>query len=287
MPNSALHIRRCLLVTAVACAMTCCELCRADSPTLLRWGTAPGVEGGPDLDAPLITDRPDFTEASSTVGLGVVQIEMGYTYSFDDDGTDRVVGHSYPEPLLRIGILAEWLELRVGWNYATESVGGARVSGSEDLYLGFKIGLTPQAGILPEMALIPQLTVPTGADAFTSDQTLPGLNWNYGWDVTDCIATGGSTQINRNVDEVVVDAYAEWAQSWTVNYGLHDRVGAYTEWFAFFPHSATSASTEHYFDGGFTFLVNNNVQLDIRAGLGLNDAADDYFAGTGLSIRFQ
>ena len=286
MRNSTTPIRQSLLVTAVACAMTC-ELSRADSPTLMRWGSAPNVEGGPDLNEPLITDRPDFTEASSTVGVGVVQLEMGYTYSFDDDGTDRVVGHSYPEPLLRVGVLADWLELRVGWNYATESVGVIRESGGEDLYLGFKIGLTPQVGLFPEMALIPQMTVPTGADAFTADETLPGLNWVYGWDVTDCVATGGSTQINRTIDEVVVDAYAEWAQSWTVNYGLHDRVGAYTEWFALFPHSAVSASTEHYFDGGFTFLVNNNVQLDIRAGLGLNDAADDYFAGAGLSIRFQ
>jgi len=27
------------------------------------------------------------------------------------------------------------------------------------------------------------------------------------------------------------------------------------------------------------------VQWDVRAGVGLNDAADDYFVGTGLSVR--
>lgn len=271
----------------VTSALSCVELCCAETPTLMRWGSAPQVEGGPDLNEPLVTDRPDFTEASSTVGRGVAQLEMGYTYTFDDDGTDRTVGHSYPEPLLRVGMLAEWFELRVGWNYATESVSGVRTSGAEDLYLGCKLGLTPQAGILPEMALIPQMTVPTGADAFTADETLPGLNWLYGWDVTDCIATGGSTQFNRAVEDLVNEGYSEWAQSWTVSYGLLDRVGAYTEWYAFFPHSSESVSTEHYFNGGFTVLLSDNVQWDIRAGVGLNDAADDYFAGTGLSIRFQ
>jgi len=255
--------------------------------TLFQWSYGTSFSGGPDLDAPLVTDRPDFTEASSTVGVGVAQLEFGYTYAFDNDGTDQTIGHSYPEPLLRAGILADWLELRVAWNYATDQINSVRLSGSEDLYLGFKIGLTPQEGLLPEMALIPQMTVPVGADAFTADEVLPGLNWIYGWQVNDFLSTAASTQFNRAVDETTTSAYTEWAQSWTFAYSLTDRLGAYTEWFAFFPHSADTAKPENYFNGGFTVLLSDNVQWDIRAGLGLNDAADDYFAGTGLSIRFQ
>ena len=150
--------------------------------TLFQWSYGTSFAGGPDLDAPLVTDRPDFTEASSTVGRGVAQLEVGYTYLFDNDGTDQTIVHSYPEPLLRLGILADWLELRVGWTYITESVNSVRDSGSEDLYLGFKIGLTPQEGLLPEMSLIPQMFVPVGAEEFTADDVLPGLNWIYGWE---------------------------------------------------------------------------------------------------------
>ena len=252
----------------------------------MRWGAAPCVEGGPDLDEPLVTDRPDFTEASSTVGLGVAQLEVGYTYVFDNDGTDQTILHSYPEPLLRAGILADWLELRVGWTYVTEEISSVRESGSADLYLGFKIGLTPQSGILPEMALIPQMFVPVGADPFSADEVLPGLNWIYGWEINDFISTAGSTQFNRVVDNVTADAFTVWAQSWTVAYSLSEQLGAYTEWFALFPHSADTARPEHFFNGGFTVLVSDNIQWDIRAGLGLNDAAADYFAGSGLSLRF-
>ncbi len=255
--------------------------------TLFQWSYGTSFSGGPDLDEPLVTDRPDFTEASSTVGLGVAQLEFGYTYVFDNDGTDQTIGHSYPEPLLRVGILADWLELRVSWNYATEIVNSVGESGSEDLYLGFKIGLTPQEGILPEMALIPQMFVPVGADRFTADEVLPGLNWIYGWEVCDFISTAGSTQFNRAIDEVTAAAYTEWAQSWTIAYSLTERVGAYTEWFGFFPHSAETATPEYYFNGGLTLLLTDDVQWDIRAGLGLNEAAADYFAGTGLSIRFR
>lgn len=73
----------------------------------------------------------------------------------------------------------------------------------------------------------------------------------------------------------------------TVGYSLADRLGAYTEWFALFPHSADTAQNQHYFNGGFTVQLSNDVQWDIRSGVGLNDAADDFFAGTGLSMRFR
>ena len=137
------------------------------------------------------------------------------------------------------------------------------------------------------MALVPQMTVPTGGSALTNNQVLPGVNWLYGWDVTDCLTTAGSTQVNRAVDSGTGSSYTEWAQSWTVGYSLHDRVGMYSEWFALMPVSAATAQVEHYGNGGFTFLLNDDIQWDIRAGVGLNDAADDYFLGTGLSIRYR
>lgn len=259
--------------------------------TLFQWSYGTSFSGGPDLDEPLVTDRPDFTEASSTVGQGVAQIEFGYTFTSDSESGTRVRSHSLGEPLLRYGILADWLELRLGLFPIVErtSSGGRTntTAGTEDLYLGLKIGLTPQEGPLPEMALIPQMTVPTGSSAFTNDEVLPGVNWIYGWELTESLSTAGSTQINRTIDEGTGRAYSEIAQSWTVASSLNDRLGAYTEWFALFPHSADTARVEHYVNGGFTYLVNNDVQLDVRVGKGLNRAADDWFAGAGMSVRFR
>ena len=286
--NAFRRLFRCSILATIALAsiLSFAESCSADSPTLLRWGSAPSKRGGPDLDEPLVTDRPDFTEASSTVGRAVAQLEIGYTFFSDNDGANDTEAHTYPEPLLRIGVLRDWLELRLGWTNISETVNDVRNSGSGDLYLGVKLGLTPQAGILPEMALIPQMFVPVGADAFTAGEVLGGLNWIYSWELTDCVVTAGSTQLNRAIDDVTAQAYTEWAQSWTFGFTLLDRLGAYTEWFGFFPHSAESVRNENYFNGGFTYLISDNIQWDIRAGLGLNDAADDFFAGTGLSMRF-
>lgn len=271
------------------CAETFLDRSGRTDGTLFRWWIAPEVSGGPALDEPLVTDRPDFTEASVTVGRGVFQVESGYTFGQDDEEGVRTRSHSIGEVLFRYGVLADWLELRLGVSPVSESVraagGTTSASGVEDLYLGTKFALTPQAGWLPEMAIVPQVTVPTGSDEFTDGDALPGVNWLYGWDVNDFLSTGGSTQVNRAVD--TGGDYAEWAQSWTVGYGLTDRVGAYTEWFAFFPQGASEAQPEHYLNGGFTLLLTDDVQWDVRSGVGLNDAAEDFFCGTGLSVRFR
>lgn len=249
--------------------------------TLFHWGE--GFTGGPDLSEPLVTDRPDFTEASSTVGIGVTQFEIGYTYTFDNDGVDQFINHSAPEWLTRRGLFANWLELRIGSNYLVDEVNSARSRGADDLYLGFKIGLTPQQGLLPEMALIPQMTVPTGGNAFTADKVLAGANWIYAWDIGENFSLGASTQFNASLDDQG-DDYTEWAQSIAVGTSLTDELGAYAEWFALWPDVST-VDEEHYFNGGFALLITDNLMWDIRAGVGLNDAAADYFVGTGFSIR--
>ena len=241
-------------------------------------------------EEPLASDRPDFTEASSTVGKGRVQLEGGYT--FTQDGAGPTTSHSYPEALFRIGMIVDWLEFRIGQNFGNTGghspQGVFHTGGAEDLYLGVKLGLTEQKGVLPETALIVQTTVPSGHRDFTSGKVLPGLNYLFGWDVIeDRLTFGGSLQANRAVD-ADAHGYVEIAQSLTVGYGLTKKLGAYTEWFAFYPAGATAPDVValHYFNGGFTYRLTPNIQLDIRAGLGLNRHADDFFAGTGFAVRY-
>jgi hypothetical protein len=260
--------------------------------TLFQWSYGTSFEGGIDLEEDALeTDRPDFVEASTTVGKGVLQIESGYTYIRNDDADDNSITHSAGEFLFRYGVYEDWLELRLGVFPFSQSVGSPAPStthsGLDDLYVGAKIALTPQEGFWPEMALVPQMTVPTGHNAVTANKWLPGINWLYGWDVTDFIAIGASTQFNSAVDDESNRKYTEWAQAITINYNLADNVGAYTEWFAFFPTGAESAQVEHYIDGGITYRPNPDMQFDVRAGLGLTGASDVYFVGTGFTIRIK
>ncbi len=263
----------------------CCQ-----PTTLFQWSYGT-VTRGPDPAASMNTDRPDFTESSRTVGQGVTQWELGYTYSYNDDNGVQARSHNYPEALLRAGILADWLELRVGWCYAeqvAQTTGGSRERsyGSEDLYLGFKIGLTPQDGWLPEMALIPQMMVPIGSGGLTAGECLPGINWIYSWELNDRWVVAGQTQLNRALDTVTNRPFLDVSQSATMGLGITERLGGYLEWYVMIPDGADVDPTLHYLNGGFTFAVNADLQLDARVGRGLSQSADDYFAGSGLVFRY-
>lgn len=267
------------LATLVISAQTLRAECRHCMPaTLFSWDGKPDALGPL---SPITTDRPDFTEASSTVGLGVAQLEMGYTFT-RNAATDA---HSWGEPLLRVGVLANWLELRAAVFPVSVASDGTD-SGTEDLYLGTKLWLTQQSGWLPEVSLMPQMTVPTGSSAFTADRVLPGVNLLYGWDICEDFSIAGSTQYNRAIGDMG-SAYDEWAQSATVGMSITDNIGSYTEWFAIFPSGNAAVSSEHYINGGLTFRFNDDVQFDLRIGKGLTDASDDYFAGVGISLRYR
>jgi hypothetical protein len=296
-----------LAVLGPGCATLPSDPCCPQEPgpkTLLPWGGGPKyepnadgttepdrgpAEAEPDQDE-IVTDRPDFTESSATVGKGRMQLEVGYTYGMNKEAGVRAA-HSYPEGLLRVGMFADWFELRLGQNFAntrTADAGGGVSSfgGAEDLYLGTKFALTEQKKYLPESALVVQMTVPTGHRNLTARKTLPGLNYLYGWEVNDFLSCGGSTQGNLAVDDDD-HTYLELAQSFTMGYKLTEKLGAYTEWFAFFPSGANSPgiTAKHYFNGGFTYKLTPLFQLDLRAGKGLSRSADDYFVGAGFAVK--
>ena len=259
--------------------------CSQDPGVLFYWSSAPSAYRVPGLNQAIVTDRPDFTEASSVVGLGVLQMELGYTYTYND-GPNSVKTNTYPETLLRYGIYRDWLEFRFNWSFQDQNDGDFERDGADDMQLGFKFGLTAQHGILPEMALITQMRLPTGASNVSRDEVLPGVNLIYGWTLSDYFSLAGSTQFNRDV-ESTGDAYTEWAQSVSLGYALTDRLGGYTEYFGLYPNSAGFTPPENYLNSGITYLISNDVQWDFRYGVGLSDESDDYFVGTGLSFRLR
>lgn len=273
------------------CQSSCCDRCPScgnsggcccGSGTLFRWGAAPYVYGGPDRYDLLISDRPTFTESAVTVGAGVAQLESGYAYYTLKDNGFEVNQHVAPELNLRLGVWKDWLELRVGWAYNYVDLGSVDIDGADDLQLGMKIALTPQDGILPEMALQPQMLVPTGSDSFTFGEVMPGLKWIYRWQVTDAVSMAGSTGFQRWRDS---GTFYDFTQSWIVKMQVADPLQTFVEWYTFMPSGASYLRNEHYFRGGVMLHLTDNIQLDWYSGFGCSSPAWDFFTGVGITVR--
>jgi hypothetical protein len=70
-----------------------------------------------------------------------------------------------------------------------------------------------------------------------------------------------------------------------LSYPLSDRLGTFVEYYGIYP-DARGSDCAHYADGGFAYLITDDVQFDVSAGVGLNEQADDYFVSVGFSFRY-
>lgn len=201
----------------------------------------------PEEEKRIDTDRPHFPEAATTVGLGRVVFESGYTF-YGSRSTEFQQQQSAPEALLRIGMFAEWFELRFGQNWASQNVqvitpstNGAppkttlqNQTGFEDLYLGVKLALTEQQGWMPEGALLLSMTVPTGASSYTNSAVMPGINYDFGWEVIkDLLSIEGVIEAAGATDQLG-HHYTATATGLTLVTDLAPNFQNFTEWYGIY-----------------------------------------------------
>jgi hypothetical protein len=260
---------------------------------LLSYDYGGGDDGGGEeglYGDRIVTDRPHLAEAASTVGLGRVQVENGYTFYVDGSAGTTTELHSYPETLVRVGLFQEWFEFRVQYNAFSEAVAGPAgtsfLQGSDDLYLGAKVGLAAQAGILPELTIFPQMRVPTGSPAYSADEVLPGMNFVYAWRVGERMEIECNTNVNRRRNPDAAGYYTEYLQTFNFEYDLSRRVMLFNEFVVFAQVGGVNVPQQAYSHGGLHWFLLPNLQLDVHAAVGLNEAAADFFGGSGISWRW-
>jgi Putative MetA-pathway of phenol degradation len=239
------------------------------------------------LPEPLVTDRPDFTESTSTVPLGHYQLEGGYTFSRQGEEDS----HSFGELLLRVGAGERW-EARFGigsYDRIEPSVRGAtKLSGYEDPTLGVKIRLTEDDPNLlppgwPRMAMLLSTTIPIGSDELTADDWQPDGKLALAWDLSDRLSLSSNLIYAYPSDGG--ERFNQFAASLSAGLALSDRLGVYLETFGFSKESADGSSTS-YVNSGLTWLLSNDLQIDARIGAGLDEPRPNWFAGAGAGIRF-
>lgn len=243
----------------------------------------------------LITDRPDQTESSAVVGRGLIQMEVGWSFSEQDESGTRLRSHAAPQALFRVGIL-DGLEGRfgfAGWIREEQRVSmdptgpsSSDRSGFGDIDIGFKYRLGDHTGTGPDWAFLGGATLPTGEGGFGSQRVDPNFRLSFAYDLADRVSVGSNAGARWTSSTTTqgTETLVDFLYTLAFGFSLSERVGTFAESFGFVALE-DAGSSRHSLDGGLTFLVNYDVQFDVSGGVGLNDAADDWFVGAGLSIR--
>jgi hypothetical protein len=255
-----------------------------------------------DPDGPINTDRPTFTPANTVVPRGRLQFESGWTYNAEWTSRTRDNVFDFPELAVRYG-LADRVEFRMFWLGQTDSQAQGRRRGSRrvidgpgDTQVGFKWQLFPgdeKRKWIPTTALITAIYAPTGgASPYSAETVEPHVNLIYGWSLNKKLTLSGSTGYLGIREQAVPyslrrsDNFQLFHDSLVAFYTPADRTTLFYEWYVFTYTHAPDNRPLHFMDGGILYRLAPNIQVDVRAGFGLSGRPDDFFTGTGFSIRF-
>lgn len=231
----------------------------------------------------LETDRPDATEASSTVPQGYLQVETGGFYQTFEKNQIKTENFTYNTTLVRYG-LSDNFELRLGWNLQEDvtHINGQKLdnvlSGLSPLLLGMKVYITEEKGWIPEISLIGHVFLPFTASTDYRPETT-GVDFRFSLAHT----LSEKSSLGYNLGMAWGNDSPEASYIYTIAYGysISEKFGAYVELYGDLPEDSQA---NHLWDAGLTYLVSNDLQLDMSFGTSITEG-QDLLLSAGLSFR--
>jgi len=244
-----------------------------------------GVAHADDV-GPIATDRPGNGNASSTVPKHRLQIETSASYLRSDAGAVTVQQITLPT-LVRFGLL-DSVEVRVG----SSIVGIDATSGSDegpaltDTLVGAKVQLAENAGTKPQLAVMVDVTLPTGDGGFTGDKVVPEARVAAAWSLPSNF--GFLINAGGDLPEAAGDRFVRLLYVANLGYTpaslLDGRLSVFVESFGRLSLDSDQAHVVQV-DLGAAYSLNPNLQLDFFTQHGLSDGAPDFQIAVGVSAR--
>jgi hypothetical protein len=229
---------------------------------------------------PVPASRPGLTDDPVVVTPASLQAEAGFEVG-------RFAGEEVfgGELLVRYGV-APSIEARLGLQSHGDRSDDSRVHALGDPELSFKIALTHEPGTFrsPAISLLPSITLPIGAERYSSGKPEPGVIVLAGWNGAGLEWTGnlGGTAAREDAGRFL-EAFVGLA----IGRALSERIGLEVE-------VVRTVETGRHAEGpglrhaavGAAWLVHPDLQFDAWAGLRREGKGRrGRFFGLGLSAR--
>ena len=233
---------------------------------------------------PIVPDRPGQTNPPDVVGSGIVQLETGFMRESINSGGIHSFNYLYNTSLIRIGLMTN-CELRMVVEYAgivTDSGYQSSVMrGFNPVSVGTKIMVSPEKGIVPQTSMNIAFTLPyIGRREFRPSYVAPSFFLLMQNTLSGKLALGYNLGLQWDGDQPNATAVYSISPTLTVAEGL----SVFAEFYGF---SQEKSVPDFRGDMGCAYLINENVQIDVSFGVGLNTVAPDSFIAFGLAWRFN
>ena len=239
----------------------------------------------------LVTDRPTQTAAANLLAKGEWQVETGYAIS-QIEAMDPGMGNPTTDVLMRQDITINTSQLRYGLTNKielnfyqsltkTRSKRGSTVVESNPSALA-PTGMAVRVHLAEEKGALPQLAVLTG---FTASPFVNKENqWDYNFRINASQSLTDKLALGYNLGANLLNDFDDLQSFYTLvlSYAIVPRFSLFGELYGSFERENQA---QHSFDYGATYLVNNNIQLDVFGGFDISERASDTLFGFGFSFR--
>jgi len=233
-------------------------------------------------DAPICASRPGKSTPPCTVPAGHFQLETGLAdWSLDKDQGQRDMPLAVGETVFKYG-LSNRSDIEFDMTPWRRS--GGR-DGLGDIVVGFKQALVPGGAV--QVALQPFVKAPTASHAIGNGKWEGGLMLPIG------IALGHSALSLALTPEVdwAADAsghghHLAMAQVASFAWAVNDTLSLSAELWGELDWDPEGTARQASADGSIAYLLNNDMQIDAGANLGLDRETPDVELYAGVSKRF-
>lgn len=226
------------------------------------------------------TGRPGQAIGAYTVGKNVFQIQSGLTYNMVDFSSDAEINSFVHSTVLRLGV-AEKLEVSGVINWQKDRITTAeqieKFGGISNTQIGARYNFTKNQGAIPAIGIQGRLLLNAQSQDYRRDKLGSKFIVATGNKINDWLSIGtnfGMTWSGNNQDPKSLYVL-------NFSFGLTEKIGAFAEMYGSFEDS------NPFFDGGISYLIHNDLQLDISAGWDSQRDISSWFVDGGLSYRID
>ena len=230
----------------------------------------------------LSTDRPGQAFTPSTVGKGAFQFETGVAYLGSRASNTNFRTNSGGFTTFFKHGLSQKFELNYGFTVLNRALRVDSIdqndTGVQGMNLGTRFNIKSGEGNQPSFGFLFTLFLNNYAHrAFKTDHVAPLFLFLYSQSLGEVVSLSGNLGMSWNGDT------PQSQTNYVLNLGfsLTDNLSAFVENYGWLVDGDFSTNL----DGGFSYLINDNLQVDLSGGYGKNDGFADFFVATGISIR--